>query len=208
MQPQAVLVSGLSLSKVTSQKIFGNIISKSETSCLQNLTQVIKVASCQQLNISKSETPCLQTQTWFTTPLSCDLEPGITKPTSRNIFVSAETKPSKSDPSSFRKLTQLTKVAHFHQIMRKYHRLIPQNWRIVTTEGLGPGWSIVRILRKPHIPDSSSRDFENLNKNLSLASQKKCDKIVSDPIRSWIMYFYILLFSYVPGLYIFSSRMW
>ena len=32
----------------------------------------------------------LKTQTQFVTPLSCDLEPDITKPTSRNIFVSAD----------------------------------------------------------------------------------------------------------------------
>ena len=84
------------------------------------------------------------------------------------------------------------------------HQLIPWTWRIVTTEGLGPGQAIFRILRKPHLTDSYSRYFENLNKNLSFASQTKCDKMLSYPIRSQIIYFYILLFSYVPGLYIFS----
>ena len=39
----------------------------------------------------------LRTQTWFCTPLSCDLEPDITKPTPRNIFASSEMAP---DPSS------------------------------------------------------------------------------------------------------------
>ena len=71
------------------------------------------------------------------------------------------------------------------------------------TEGLGPVRLIVRILRKSHLSDSSSCDFENPNKNLRLASQNKCDKMISDPIWSRIIYFNILLFSYVPGLYIF-----
>ena len=35
-------------------------------------------------------------------------------------------------------------------------------------------------------------------KNLSLASQKKRDKMFSDPIHSRIIYFHILLFSYIP----------
>ena len=46
----------------------------------------------------------------------------ITKSTS-------ETKPSKYEPSSFRKPTQITKVDHFHQLMT-------QPWQIFTTAGL------------------------------------------------------------------------
>ena len=52
------------------------------------------------------------------------------------------------------------------------HRLIPQTRRIVMKEGLGTGRSIISIFRKLHLPDISSRDFENPNKNMSLASQK------------------------------------
>ena len=136
IQPQSVSVSDISLSKVTYQKIFGNSISRSETSLLWNLPQVIKLASCQRLNISKSETSCLRTQTWFVTPLSYDLESDITKPTSSKIVVSAKTKPSESGPSIFRKRTQLTKVEHFHQLIRKLHQLMPQTWNIVVTEGI------------------------------------------------------------------------
>ena len=129
--------------------------------------------------------------------------------------MSAEIKPSKSDPSSFRKPTQLTKVAHFHQLIRKshqpmpqtwqivvtegfngvaedkistitqshsedsiykyktsrlqkttqmikvvsFHQLMPQTWEIVMTEGLGPVQANVLILRKPNLPDISSRGF-------------------------------------------------
>ena len=36
-----------------------------------------------------------------------------------------------------------------------------------------------------------------------LASQTKCDKIISDPIRSRIIYFHVFLFVFVPGLYFF-----
>ena len=38
-------------------------------------------------------TSLLQTQMRFVTPLSIDLDPEITKPTSRNIFVSADLDP-------------------------------------------------------------------------------------------------------------------
>ena len=220
MQPQALPVSDLSLSKVTSQNIFvsaktkpskydpssfwtptqltkldhlrqliplpckivvksglGGVaedknltitqltsedsISKSETSCLRNPTQVIKVSSCQQLNIPKSETSPLWTKTRFATPLSCDLKPDITKPNSRKISVSAKTKPSNSHPSIFLKLTQLTKVAQFHQLVRKFHRIMPQTWHIVSAEGLGTGRSIICIFHRPHVTDSSRRNFEN-----------------------------------------------
>ena len=75
------------------------------------------------------------------------------------------------------------------------------------TEGLGPVRLIVCILRKSHLSDSSSCDFENPNKNLRLASQNKCDKMISDPIWSRIIYFtfkfsvtylvYIFFLSYV-----------
>ena len=97
---------------------------------------MIKAASCQRIKISKSETSRLWNQTRFVTPISCDPEPDITKPTSRKIAVLAKTKPYKSDPSIFRKPTQLTKVAHFHQLMSKYHWLIPLTWQIFTVEGL------------------------------------------------------------------------
>ena len=97
------------------------------------ITQVIKVAICQQLKISKSETSLLRNQTWFFIPLSCDLKPDITKPTSRKIVVSYETKPSKTDPSSFRKPTHLTKVAHFHHLIISFHQHMPRTWQIFAT---------------------------------------------------------------------------
>ena len=94
----------------------------------------------------------------------------------------------------------MIKVGSFHQLMT-------QTWQIFTTEGLGPGRAIVCIFHKPRLRDSYYRGFKNTNENISLEFQTECDKVLSDPIRSRIMYFYILLFSYVPGLYFVSSRM-
>ena len=110
--------------KVTSQKIVLSAGIAPDIDHLQVINQVLSKPS-----ISNPQTSRLQTQTRFITPLSCDLELDITKPTSRKIVVSAETKPSKSDPSSSLKPTHLTKLAHFHQLMA-----LP--WKIVTTAGL------------------------------------------------------------------------
>ena len=85
-----------------------------------------------------------------------------------------------------------------------YYQLIPWTWQIVVIEVLGPGRSIIRIFCESHLPDSSSRDFENPNKNLRLASQTKCDKNISDLIRGRIIYSKF----YLPGLYFVSSCMW
>ena len=65
-----------------------------------------------------------------------------------------------------------------------FHQLIPQTWWIFMAEGLDPGREIDRILRKPRLPGSSFRDFEKPNENLRLESQTRCDKMLSDPIRS------------------------
>ena len=100
------------------------------------------------------------------------------------------------------KVSRLQNPIHMIKVV-SCHRLVLQTWRIVMIEGLSPGQTIVRILRKPHITDTSFHDFENPNENLSLASQTKCNKMLSDPIWSQIIYFYILLFSYVLDLYIF-----
>ena len=107
----------------------------------------------------------------------------------------------KYETSRLRKPTQIINVSSCHQ-------LIPRTWRILMTEGLGPGREIACILRRPQLTDSYSCDFENPNENMSLASQTKIWKMISDPIQSQIIYFYILLFSYVPGLYFVSSSMW
>ena len=192
-----------------------DIIHKSETSRLRNLTQMIKVASYQRLSIYKSETPRL----WKPAQM---IKIGIfhrLMPRNWQIVMSevldgvAEDKiltltQSTSKDSIYKsKMSRLKNTTHMIKVS-SCHRLIPWTRRIVTAEGLCIGRAIVHILRKPHLPDSSSRDFENPNENLSLSSQTKCDKMLSDPIRSQIIYFYILLFSYVPGLYFVSSRMW
>ena len=117
-------VSDLSLSKVNSQKIFVSADIDPDLYPFQGTTRFLS-----KLSNLDPQTSRLQTQTRFFTPLSCVLEPDITKPTSRKIVVSAKTKPSKSDPSSFRKPTQMTKLSHFHQVMPLY-------CHIVTTAGL------------------------------------------------------------------------
>ena len=93
----------------------------------------------------------------------------ITQSTSEDIIY-------KSEMSRLKNPTQVIKLGSFHQ-------LIPRTWHIVTAEGLGPGQAILCILRNPHLTDSYSCDFENL-KNLSLESQTKCEKMLSDPIWS------------------------
>ena len=112
--------------------------------------------------------PRLQTQTRFVTPLSCDLQPDITKPTSRKIFVSAETKPFKSDSSSFRILTQLTKLDHFHQIT-------PLTWKIVTAAGLN-GVAEYKILT---ITQSTSKDSIYKSKMSRLRNLRQMIKVAS-----------------------------
>ena len=124
MQPQAVPVSDLSLSKATPQKIFVSANLDPDLDPFQGTTRVFIEIS--NLN---PQTSHLQTQTRFVTPISCDLKHEITKPTSRKIFISTKTEPSKSDPSSFQKPTNLTKLAHFQQLM-------PLPWQIVTVSGL------------------------------------------------------------------------
>ena len=86
---------------------------------VQAITQVFSEPSNHE-----PKTPRLWTQTRFVTPLSCDIEPDINKPTSKNIFVSADldtdldpvqaitqvfSKPSNHDPQTphLRNQTQL-----------------------------------------------------------------------------------------------------
>ena len=94
--------------KVTSQKILVSADLAPDPDHFQGINQVFS----EPFNLDP-QTSRLQTQTRFVIPIIFDLELDITKPTSRNIVVSAETKPSKSDPSSFLKPTHLTKLAHF-----------------------------------------------------------------------------------------------
>ena len=97
MKHQEVPVSNLSLSKITSQNIFVSPHIVPDIDLFQGITHVFSEPSSLDPKTSR-----IQDQTRFITPLSCDLQPDITKPTSGNIVVSAKTKPSKSDPSSFR----------------------------------------------------------------------------------------------------------
>ena len=77
MKPQAVPVSDLSTSKVTSQKIFVSAGIVLDLDPVQVITQAFSESS----NIDP-HTSRLQTQTQFATPLSCDIKPDITKPNS------------------------------------------------------------------------------------------------------------------------------
>ena len=125
------------------------IIYNSKASRLRKTTQMIKIGSCHQL----------MTQTWqiFTAEgldgISEDNILTITQSTSEDSIY-------KSKMSRLQNPTQMINLG-------SCHRLIPRTWRIVMTEGLGPGRAIISILRKLHLPDSSSRDFENPNENIS-----------------------------------------
>ena len=157
---------------------------------------MIEVASCQRLNISKSETSRLQKPIHIIKVASChqlmsQLWKLFTQSTSEDII-------SESGTPRFRNPKYIIKVG-------SYHQLVPRTCKIFTTKFRGHSCSIVRILRKSHLPHSYSRDFENPNKNLSWTFLKKCDKMLSDPIQRRIIYFYISLFSYVPGLFFFLS---
>ena len=88
MQLQAVPVSDLSLSKVTSQNIFVSADIAPDLDHVQAIARVFSKSS----NIDP-HTSCLRNQTLFVTPLSCDIKPDITKPTPQKIFVSADLDP-------------------------------------------------------------------------------------------------------------------
>ena len=81
MQPQAVPVSEISLSKVTSHNIFVSSDLDPYLDTFQGITRVFIEPS----NIDPY-TSRLRNQTRFFTSLSCYLELDITKPTSRKIF--------------------------------------------------------------------------------------------------------------------------
>ena len=88
MQPQTVPVSDLSsLTKPTSSKIVvSSEMAPDPSAGIDSggvITQGLRGSSNHDPHISR-----LQTQTRFFTPLSCDLEPEITKPTPRKIVVS------------------------------------------------------------------------------------------------------------------------
>ena len=76
-------ISDISLFKVTSQNIFVSYDLAPDLDIFQEINKLFS----EPYNIY-TQTPHLQTQTRFVTPLSCDLKPDITKPTSRKIFVS------------------------------------------------------------------------------------------------------------------------
>ena len=92
MQPKAVPVSDLSLSKVTYQKILVPADLDPDINPVQAITRFFSERSNHDPHTSH-----LQTQTRFFTPLSFDLEPGITTPTSKKIVVSSDLG---SDPSA------------------------------------------------------------------------------------------------------------
>ena len=92
----------------------------------------------------------------------------LSKVTSQKIFVSAKTKPSKSDLSNFRKPTQLTKLAHFHQLM-------PLPYKIDTTEGID-GVAEDKILT---ITQSTSEDSIHKSKTSGLRNPTQMIKKAS-----------------------------
>ena len=88
MQLQAVPVSDFSLSKVTYQNILVSDDLYPDLGPVQTIARVFSEPSNHDPHTSR-----LQTQTRFLTSLSCDIEPDITKPTSRKIVVSSDLAP-------------------------------------------------------------------------------------------------------------------
>ena len=83
MKPQAVYSSDIYLSKVNSQNIFVSGDVAPDIDPVQGSTLVLSEPSNTDPHTSR-----LRTHTRLFTPLSCDLEPDINKPTYRNIVIS------------------------------------------------------------------------------------------------------------------------
>ena len=96
MQPQAEPVSDLSiLTKPTSSNIVvSSDMGNDPAACINyggSIAQVFRGPSNHDPHISR-----LRTNSRFFTPLICDAEPDITKPTPRKIFVSSDLAPDRS----------------------------------------------------------------------------------------------------------------
>ena len=141
---------------------------------------MIKVGSFQRLNISGSKTLSLQNQVQIFKVASCHQL--MSQPWNIVTQSTSEDSIYKSEMSRLWNPTQMIKVF-------SCQGLIPRTWKIVTAEVVCPLRETVHILCKPHLPDSYYRDFENLNENMSLASLTKCDRMISDPIQTGIIYF-------------------
>ena len=168
---------------------------------------MIKVASCQRLNISKSKTSRLRNPTQIIKLTSCDqlmTRPWyiVTQSTSEKKFQVRNITTSKPDtydqgiqlPSThapnlvdFYPVNLQNKISKSEtswlqnptQIIKidSYHQCIPQPCNIVTKEGIGPVCAIVCILRKLYLTDNSSRDFWK-----SWQSGQKSELIISNEI--------------------------
>ena len=135
MQPQAVPASDLSLSKVTSQKIF---VSDDLNPDLYPVQAIARV-SCKT---SK-----------FFTPIQCDLEPEINKPTSRKIVVPYNLPPDPSTDLASRKIVILSD-------------LDPD-----LSAGLDFKGVIAQGFCGPFILNSSWRNFEKVDEDRKLSSK-------------------------------------
>ena len=141
----------------------------------------------------------IQTQTRFFTPLSCDLEPDITKPTPRKIFASSDMDPDLdpvqaiapvfSETSKFFKPLQCDLEPEINKpTSRKIDvssNLSPDSSsnlssrKIVVSSDLDPdpsaGLDFIRVItkgfNKPFLLYSSWRDFETIDEKRKLSSQ-------------------------------------
>ena len=135
MQPQAVPVSDLSISKVTSQKIFVSADMDPDLDPVQAIARVF----------SKTFK--------FFTPLCCDIEPEITKPTSRKIVVSYNLYPYPSANLFSRNIVFSSDLAHNPSSSLDSKRLSAQGFR------------------GPFLLNSSCLDFEKVDEGRKLSSQ-------------------------------------
>ena len=184
---QAVPVSGISLSKVASQKIFVSAYLSPDLDPVHGIAWVFSKSS----NLDP-HTSCLRIQTRFVTPLSCDLEPEITKPTSRKIVVSADlapdldpvqgitrffSEPSNIEPHTSRLLTQTRFVTPLSCDLEP-DITKPTSRKIVVSSDLNPdlsasvdsGGVIDWVFHGIFLLNSSCHYFEKVDKGKKLSS--------------------------------------
>ena len=135
MQPQAVSGSDISISNVNSRNIFVSADLAPDLSADIDHVQVISRVFREPSNIDP-HISLLQTQTRFVISLSCDLEPDITKPTSRNILVSSDMAPDMSAGINygrviaqvFREPFILNSSCHYFETFNKRRKISSQLW--------------------------------------------------------------------------------
>ena len=182
--------------KMQPQAVYGSDISLSKATCANLGLNILKVPTYVPSDIY----PCKsrrQTQTWFIISLSCDLEPEITIPKFRKIFILADLDPDLSSGLNpgrlialvFRKTSYID--THTSRLWLQTRFVISLScdlepditmtisWNIFLSPDMDPDLSagldhdrgISRVLHKPFPLDLSCHDFEKAEKGWKLSSQ-------------------------------------